>query len=154
MHIEIERTALFDGLSKTAPITEKKSTLPILSHVLINTLESSVVFTATDLEVGLQISYDCTVKDVGSITLPSKKALEIVRELADGMVTLELLNTGRISIQSGKSQFELSGASVNIDLFNCHLFCFQQLKSTVSVRKHNLKQRRITQTAFWLQFIH
>jgi DNA polymerase-3 subunit beta len=108
MRIEIERDAFFDGLSKTVPITEKKSTLPILSHILMEASGSEMVITATDLEVGLRMRYECEVKDPGKITVPSKKIFEIVRELPSGRIDLELLQTGRIRITSGSSHFELA----------------------------------------------
>lgn len=105
----IPKDSLLDGLAKTVPITEKKSTLPILSHVLIDAKDSRLILTATDLEVGLKISYDCDVKDPGLVAVPSKKIFEIVRELGAGTVSVELLDTGRLKVVSGESKFELAG---------------------------------------------
>ena len=56
MLFEIERDSLLDGLSKTVPITEKRSPLPILSHILMEARDAEVILTATDLEVGLRIT--------------------------------------------------------------------------------------------------
>ena len=109
MLLEIARDSLLDGFQKTTPLTEKKSTLQILSHVLFDVEESGqVVMTATDLEAGLQIMYDCTVTEPGRVAVPSRKALEIVRELPSGAVRIELLETGRLGITSGQSSFELA----------------------------------------------
>jgi DNA polymerase-3 subunit beta len=109
MLFEIARDMFFEGLSKTVPITEKRSTLPILSHILLNASNSSLLITATDLEVGLQMMYTCTVRKEGTITVPAKKIFEIVRELPSGDLTVELQENGRIKISSGKSVFELAG---------------------------------------------
>jgi DNA polymerase III subunit beta len=109
MHFEIERDAFLEGLSKTVPITEKRTTLPILSHVLFDAKDSKLVLIATDLEVGLKISYDCTVKEEGSLTVPSKKIYEIIRELRSGPVTVEEKENSRIKIIAGQSTFELAG---------------------------------------------
>lgn len=108
MQFEISRDSFLDALAKTVPITEKKSTLPILSHILMAAEGSKLVITATDLEVGLQIRYDCDVKEPGSMAVPARKLLEIVRELPAGNVRIELLDSGRIKIVCGISDFELA----------------------------------------------
>ena len=109
MFIEIERDILHDGLSKSVPITEKKSTLPILSHVLFNAHDSTLQLTATDLSVGLRLIYDCNVNESGMLAIPGKKLSEIIRELPSGLVSMQSLDSGRIKILSGNSQFELAG---------------------------------------------
>jgi DNA polymerase-3 subunit beta len=109
MFLEIEKDSLVEGLSKTVPIAEKKSTLPILSHILMEADESRLVLTATDLEVGLQMIYNCNVKESGRLAVPSKKIYEIVRELASGRVTIQFTDSARLKITSGKSVFELAG---------------------------------------------
>jgi DNA polymerase III subunit beta len=109
MHFEIEKDLLLEGLSKVVPIAEKRSTLPILSHVLVNASDNSLVLTATDLEVGLEMVYNCNVLDPGIIAIPSKKFLEIVRELKSGIVTFELSDNQRMKIISGVSVFEIAG---------------------------------------------
>lgn len=109
MFFDIERDLFFEGLSKTFPITEKRSTLPILSHVLLNAGDSQLVLTATDLEVGLQMIYTCNIREQGTLTVPAKKIYEIVRELPSGPLTVELQENLRIKITSGESVFELAG---------------------------------------------
>jgi len=109
MFFDIERDLFFEGLSKTVPITEKRSTLPILSHILLDASDSRLVITATDLEVGLQMIYNCNVKEEGRITVPAKKIYEIVRELPAGPLTLELQQNHRIKITCGESEFHLAG---------------------------------------------
>ena len=109
MRFHIHRDVLLDGLLKTVPVAEKKSTLPILSHLLINADESGLTVTATDLEVGIQAQYQCEVGEAGSSTVPSRKFLEIVRELPPVPVTIELLETGRVRVLAGDSSFELAG---------------------------------------------
>jgi DNA polymerase III subunit beta len=109
MFFEIERDIFLDGLSKTVPITEKRSPLPILSHILMRADEDKLVLTATDLEVGLQMTSGCQVKESGSLTVPSKKIYEIMRELPSGQITIEPMEANRIRILSGQSVFELAG---------------------------------------------
>ncbi len=109
MFISINRDDFLDGLAKVVPIAEKRSTLPILSHVLMEAKAGELFMTATDLEVGLKTRNQCTVNSEGSITVPSRKILEIVRELPSGQVDVQLTETGRIKVVSGLGVFELAG---------------------------------------------
>lgn len=109
MFFEIERDIFWEGLSKTVPIAEKRSPLPILSHILMETTESGLTVMATDLEVGLKINLSCAVKTSGLIALPARKIFEIVRELPCGMIILESKEGQRIRILCGESSFELAG---------------------------------------------
>jgi DNA polymerase-3 subunit beta len=109
MFFEIERDSFLEGLSKAVPITEKRSTLPILSHLLIAASDpENLIITATDLEVGLQMSYNYVVKEPGSLTVPARKIYEIVRELAPGQISVQTTESKRIKIVSGESEFELA----------------------------------------------
>lgn len=109
MHFEIDRDSFLEGLSKTVPITEKRTTLPILSHILLEAQDSRLVLIATDLEVGLKMIYDCSVTEEGTLTVPSKKIYEIVRELPSAPISLESLENSRMRISAGNSTFELAG---------------------------------------------
>lgn len=110
MFFEIERDSFFEGLSKTVPITEKRSTLPILSHLLITASDPEhLMITATDLEVGLQMSYKYVVKEPGSLAVPARKIYEIVRELTSGQISVQTTESKRVKIVSGVSEFELAG---------------------------------------------
>lgn len=108
MLFEIQRDHFLEGLSKTVPITEKKSPLPILSHILMDTEDSKLILTATDLEVGLRMTYDAQVTNPGSLAAPAKKIFEIVRELPSKTVTVDATEGSRMKIMCGKSVFELA----------------------------------------------
>jgi DNA polymerase-3 subunit beta len=67
------------------------------------------VLIATDLAVGLRINCEYTVEEPGTIAVPGKKILEIVKELPAGTISLTLTENGRIKIAAGNSLFELAG---------------------------------------------
>ena len=105
----IERNKLFEGLSKAAPIAERKSPLPILSQVLMEANANGLVLTATDLEVGLQVTCECEVTESGVVTAPPKRLLEFVRELPPGPVSCETISGERLRVSAGASVIELAG---------------------------------------------
>jgi DNA polymerase-3 subunit beta len=110
MFFEIERDVFYEGLSKTVPIAEKKSPLPILSHILLNASNTTITLSATDLEVGLKMTYISNVIEPGVLAVPSKKIYEMVRELPPGIMNIKSTQVGnRIKIFCGEISFELAG---------------------------------------------
>lgn len=104
----IDRDSLFEGLSKTISITDKRTSLPILSHVLIEVTTSSMILSATDLVVSVRMIFECDVQRQGLAVVPGRKLFEIVKEMSSTRLTFEYLPSGRIKITGGKSVFELS----------------------------------------------
>ncbi len=109
MHFKIEQSKLLEALAKTVPIAEKRSPLPILSHVLFNVSDGKLTLSATDLENGIMIHSDCETVDSGQLAIPGKKVFEIVKELTPGPMNVEKISDSRIKIQSADSVFEISG---------------------------------------------
>ena len=97
MKIEIPRQDLLDMVNKVKTIVSAKSALPILSHILMETRESSVLLSATDLKIGIECNVDCKVEKAGSLTVSSQRLSMILSELPNADITLELLDNLSIS---------------------------------------------------------
>jgi DNA polymerase-3 subunit beta len=108
MKFRTQRNFLLEALSKTVPIAERRSPLPILSHILIIADQGQLTLTATDLEVGLRLILDCEVEQTGQIAVPSKKLFEITRELPSTELDVESTDQNRIKLTSGESDFQLA----------------------------------------------
>lgn len=109
MHFKIEQSKLLEALVKTVPIAEKRSPLPILSHVLFNVSQDKLTLSATDLENGIMVHCDCELIESGQLAIPGKKIFEIVKELNPGPMSVEKVSESRIKIESSDSVFEISG---------------------------------------------
>jgi len=109
MKIIIDRTDLLAGIQRVHGVVEKKNTMPILTHILMNTEEQSVSFFATDLEVGIQGSFKAEIIEAGSITVSARKLHEIIREFQEGPVKIQSDTNYWIVIESGKSRFRIMG---------------------------------------------
>jgi DNA polymerase-3 subunit beta len=109
MKFRTQRDSFLDALSKTVPIAERRSPLPILSHILVIADQEQLTLTATDLEVGLRLTIDCDVEQTGQIAVPSKKLFEIIKELGSSELAVEQTDQSRIKLMSGESQFQLAG---------------------------------------------
>ena len=99
MKIEISREVLSSGIQAVLDIVPSKTSLPILSNILIDANESKgVSLSATDLDISITCSLDASIEEPGSTTVPARKFSEIVRELPEGDITLQS-SDGRVSIQ-------------------------------------------------------
>ncbi len=85
-----------------------KSTIQILSHVLLRAEEGHCELAATDMELSLRVPLQATVEQPGAVVLP-RLAGDIVRTMADGPITLEhRANEGVVSLSGGGSSFTLN----------------------------------------------
>jgi len=111
MKIVMERKQFLQALQRVQGVAERRSTMPILSNVLLETVKDGITVTATDLEIGLRGTYPATIHDEGKITLSAKKLYEVVREVPDGDVTLQTEENHWTVIKAGKSHFKMRGLS-------------------------------------------
>jgi DNA polymerase III subunit beta len=89
MKLSVARGELLDALSVVGKGLSARSTLPILSGVLLTSANGEVQLQATDLEVSVKRTCPALVEDEGQIVVPGKLLTEIVRSLPDAAVTLE-----------------------------------------------------------------
>lgn len=98
-----------EGLNSLQNITNKKGTLAILTNVLIESTEGGLLLTGTDLEVGLRVRIPAEIHEEGSLTLPSKKIFEIVRESGSKIISVEEIENSWVLIKAGLSTYNLAG---------------------------------------------
>ena len=109
MELTIQKQPLLDGLQMVQGIVEKKSSMPILSNVLLETVEEGVHIVATDLQIGLRLTCPAKIKQPGGITVLARKFFEIIRELPDGDIYLRLNENNRLFISCKDIQYQLVG---------------------------------------------
>lgn len=104
---------LQEELSKCVNIVQKgisnRTTLPILSGILLEACNNNIKLTGTDLEIGIKTSAECEVTNEGMIVIPSKIFGDIVRKLPNLPVTIESNENNIINISCGNSKFSLAG---------------------------------------------
>ncbi len=111
MEIKVLKSALVKALTAVGGIAgSKTATLPILANLLLETHgNNELQVVATDLEVGISTKVPAEVIKDGSITVPSKKLQDIVRELAEGEVEISVAKNNTVGIKSGKAYFKIMG---------------------------------------------
>ena len=110
MKFSVSKEKLLEGLQTVQNVVSTRTTLPILSNVLIRAEDGHVEFTATDLDVTIACKVEAKVTKPGETTLPVKKLFGIVREL-NGEIDIEVDDKNVASIRSGSSFFKLVGAA-------------------------------------------
>jgi DNA polymerase-3 subunit beta len=98
-------------LNLSQGVVEKKTTIPILSNILLEAKGGRVVLTATDLELGIRCSCPAKVKKEGAGTVPAKKLLDYVRLLPDADITIKFLENHWASLICGRSRTKMAGMS-------------------------------------------
>jgi len=109
LNCSVLQSDFIDGLNRLQNITNKRVTLAILSNVLIETTNNSLILTGTDLEVGLRVEVPAEIHDQGTLTLPSKKIFEIVRESGSDTITIQETENSWVIISAGDSTYNLAG---------------------------------------------
>ena len=89
MKFSVARSELLDTLSVVGKGMSARSTLPILSGILISAGNGEIQLQATDLEVSVRRSCAALVEGDGQVVVPGKLITEIVRSLPEAAVTLE-----------------------------------------------------------------
>src|SRR3974390_3859278 len=109
MEFSVSKSGLLNGLRTTQGFFERKTTIPILSNLLVEAKGSGLTITATDLELSIRTSCEAKVKKDGAGTIPAKKLLELVRLLPEGAIKFKLLDNHWVEIVSDKKKYKMVG---------------------------------------------
>lgn len=111
MKFTITRDHLQEGLVAVAAAVPTKTTLPVLSNILVEASKSGLRLSGTDLDIAVSTVVPASVDQEGAVTLPAKKLVEIVRELPSAGIRMTSSGEQRVSLECGKSKFKLLGLS-------------------------------------------
>ncbi len=110
MRITIATQEFAKALYRVQGIADKKSTMPVLAHVLLKAeTGTGLTVSATDLDVGVQGTYQADVETNGSVSVHAKQLFEIIKSLTSDSLTLEVQENYWIEVRSGASRFRLVG---------------------------------------------
>lgn len=109
MELVIERVSLQNSLAMVQGIVERRNTVPILGHVLIEPEGNKLKLSATDLEVGIRTEVACKASEKSSLTLNARKLFEIVREAEGDEVAFKSLDNDWVELKCGRARFKMMG---------------------------------------------
>lgn len=111
MEFTVNQADLVKELSLSQGVVERKTTIPILSNVLIEAGGDAIELTSTDLEIGVRSACPAKVVTEGSVTVPAKKLLDYVRLLEGGEVTVRLQENFWVQITAKRAKTRMVGMS-------------------------------------------
>jgi DNA polymerase-3 subunit beta len=133
---------LVKKMNAISSVVPTRTTMPILSTVLISAKDTDIFFSATDLDISVRSSVVGTVEEEGAIAAPARKVAEIVKSLSGEDVALTVAEE-KLTIQCGKSRFVVNGRKPE----DFPTLPKQESKATVSVNP-DLISRLINKTIY------
>lgn len=113
MKMTLKTAELTKALYRVQGIADKKSTMPILAHVLLNATREGLVVSATDMDVGLSGTYEAEITEPGAVAVQAKQLYEIVKSLGGETVALEKQENNWVELRSSASRFRLVGMTAD-----------------------------------------
>ncbi len=111
MKFTITREKLHEGLGAVAASIPSKTTLPVLSNILVEATKDGLRLSGTDLDIAVSTIIPAQIDQEGATTLPARKLVEIVRELPSAAIRFTGSGEQRVQIECGRSRFKLLGLS-------------------------------------------
>jgi DNA polymerase-3 subunit beta len=110
MELKIQVQELTRALGRSQGIVERKSTMPILSHVLLEASKGTQLHvSATDLDVSVSSDHACEVLKDGRVAVPAKQLYEIAKALPEKDAVLKRAQNNWLEVRSGSAEFRIVG---------------------------------------------
>ena len=110
MKLQVTQENLSKALASVGRTASSKSTLPILSNVLLKTVGNRLSIAATNLDIGITHNIGSKVSSEGSITVPARLTQDFVSSLPAGVIDLEL-EDNKLHISTEKYTSTINGVS-------------------------------------------
>jgi DNA polymerase III subunit beta len=109
MDFFVEKQDLLKELTFVRSAVEKRATIPVLSHFLVEAEGFELRISATDMEIGARTSCSAKVKAKGAAVIPGLRFLDIVRSAPDGEIRCRALENNWVNVTCQRSSFKLVG---------------------------------------------
>ncbi|NLZ26337.1 MAG: DNA polymerase III subunit beta [Chloroflexi bacterium] len=114
MKVVIQQNQLAHGVSVVARVVTPRSTLPVLSNILIKTDGDRLRLSATNLELGISAWIDAQVENEGGLTVPARTFADLVSNLPNQDVILTVDNrTQSLNVKCGTLNTDIKGISAD-----------------------------------------
>ena len=109
MKLTVDRATLLKAVQQLGNVVNERSTLPILSHVLLSASHNTLTCAGTDLDMGMTVQLAVELHEEGSIAVPARRFMEMIKELPEGPVHFQARKNQSLLIESQKCLFRLVG---------------------------------------------
>lgn len=113
MEVKITKKDLSVLLGKVVNILNPKPTIPVLSHILMETGKNRITVTGTDLEISIKLNKEIETIKEGRVLIPGRKLLEVIREFPEVEINLKSEKESQLNLSSGRINLTLVGLRVD-----------------------------------------
>jgi len=107
MKFSASKTNVINELGLLQGIVEKRTTMPILSNILMKTEKDKVVMMGTDLEVGLRTYFEANIKEEGVAAVNGRKLFDFIKLLPEGCEIDFIRKDDYLVVRSGESEIKI-----------------------------------------------
>ena len=113
MEFTVKQSVLKEELSFIQGVVERKTTIPVLSNLLIESIgEKEIRIVGTDLDVTIRCDAEAEIKTPGSMCIQARKLFDIVRALSAGAdAHFKKEENEWVSLKCGNARFRLAGVN-------------------------------------------
>lgn len=108
MRFTITRENLHQGLAAVSATIPTRTTLPVLSNLLLEATADGVRLSGTDLDIAVSLEVPAEVEEEGALTVPARKLQELARELPEAPAKVTTKGE-RLELSCGRASFKLNG---------------------------------------------
>lgn len=110
MELTVQKSPFLKALSHGQSIVDKRTTIPVLNHVLLSATHAGLTLTATDLDMALVETIPAQVRIAGRICVQAHLLHDIIKKLPDLPIEIQInQETQQLNIKAGRSNFNLPG---------------------------------------------
>lgn len=108
MELTVQKSNFLKALVHANSVVEKRTTIPVLSHVLLSATQAGLTLTTTDLDMGLVETIPAQIKNAGRICVPAQLLHDIIKKLPDLPIEISInYDTHQLLLKSGRAAFKL-----------------------------------------------
>ena len=138
MELTVAKADLQKELQLCQGVVEKRSTIPILSNVLLKAADGKLSIAATDLDVTVLSACPARITTPGGVTIEARRLFDIIRSLPDDDVHITMQENNSLLVESGTAKFRLLGLPAedyptlpSVDMSDAYTISLEELKTMV-----------------------
>ncbi len=109
MKIICNQSVLHEALQHVSRVVSARTTLPILSNILLDAHQGRLHLAAYDMEIGARSSVPIEAQEEGAVTVPARVLSDVVASLPSASVEMESSDRSLIRLACGRSQYNING---------------------------------------------
>lgn len=111
MKFSVNKTDFLESLQKVIGVLPAKTTIPVLSNLLLSLEDNELLITGTDLEISVCTMCAVSGEQNGALSIPGKRFFEIIRELPELPITIESDDNFQLTVSNDKGVYKFNGES-------------------------------------------